>query len=527
MSINKTSDLSHQGLARSAGVIGLATLCSRILGFIRDMVIARLFGVYIYAQAFVIAFKIPNLLRDLLGEGAANAAIVPVLTEYSVKRTREEFWGLANVLMNVILIVLCGITILGAVFAPVMVRLIAPGFSASPEKLAATILLTRLVFPYILLIGLAAYAMAILNTLKHFSIPAFSPCLLNISIIACALIWGEGVKGLAAGVLIGGLLQLAVQIPVLYKKGFRFSFKKNFGHPAIKQIGGLMAPRLFSSAIYHLNNFMDSIFGSLAFIAGEGAVAALYFSYRLIQFPLGIFSNSLSQAVLPTFSQQALEPDQKKLKATLGFGLRMIFFLMVPASAAFMVLSDPLVKNLFGGGRFDLHSVRMTADALFFYSIGLAAYGGVKILQSCFFSLKDTVTPTKVSVLALIINVCLNAILMFPMKLSGIALATSISGITSFCVLFYILRKKINGFDYRALFPSFIKIALASIGMAAVCYLASRWDPGIRNHILARGFKLLFPMICGIIAYAGFCFALKVEEIRKLVIWIKGNSPAI
>jgi len=527
MSINKTSNLSHRSLARSAGVIGFATFCSRILGFVRDMVIARLFGVYIYAQAFVIAFKIPNLLRDLLGEGAANAAIVPVLTEYSVKRTKEEFWELANVLMNVFLVVLCGITILGVVFAPVTVRLIAPGFAASPEKLAATILLTRLVFPYILLIGLAAYAMAILNTLKHFSIPAFSPCLLNISIIACALFWGEGVRGLAAGVLIGGLLQLAVQLPVLYKKGFRFSFNNNFAHPAIKQIGKLMTPRLFSSAVYHLNNFVDSIFGSLAFIAGEGAVAALYFSYRLIQFPLGIFSNSLSQAILPTFSRQALEPDQEKLKVTLGFGLRMIFFLMVPASAAFMVLSDPLVKNLFGGGRFDLHSVRMTADALFFYSIGLAAYGGVKILQSCFFSLKDTITPTKVSVLALIINICLNAILMFPMKLSGIALATSISGITSFCVLFYILRKKINGFDCRQFFSSVLKVVLASIGMAAVCYLASRWDPAIHNHLLCRAFKLLFPITCGIIAYAGFCFGLKVEEMRKLVTWVKGNSPAI
>ncbi|MCK9594351.1 MAG: murein biosynthesis integral membrane protein MurJ [Candidatus Omnitrophica bacterium] len=527
MSINKTSNLSHQGLARSAGVIGFATLCSRILGFIRDMVIARLFGVYIYAQAFVIAFKIPNLLRDLLGEGAANAAIIPVLTEYSVKRTKEEFWALANVLMNVILVVLCGVTILGVVFAPLMVRLIAPGFAASPEKLAATILLTRLVFPYILLIGLAAYAMAILNTLKHFSVPAFSPCLLNISIIACALIWGEGVKGLAAGVLVGGLLQLAVQIPVLYKKGFRFGFKRDLGHPAIKQIGGLMAPRLFSSAIYHLNNFVDSIFGSLAFIVGEGAVAALYFSYRLIQFPLGIFSNSLSQAILPTFSQQALEPDREKLKATLNFGLKMIFFLMVPASAAFMVLSGPLVKNLFGGGRFDLHSVRMTADALFFYSIGLAAYGGVKMLQNCFFSLKDTVTPAKISVLALIINVGLNAILISPMKISGIALATSISGITSFCALFYILQKRINGFDCRPLFIVALKVILASIGMAAVCYSASRLDPAIHNHLLDRAFKLLFPIVCGVAAYAGLCSALKVEEMRKLAVWVKGSKPAI
>ncbi|MFA5287137.1 MAG: murein biosynthesis integral membrane protein MurJ, partial [Candidatus Omnitrophota bacterium] len=293
-------------VAKAASLIGSATLVSRFLGFFRDIVIARLFGVYLYAQAFVIAFRIPNLFRDFVGEGATNAAFIPVFSEYSLKRSKEEFWELANVVLNFLLVILMAITILGIMFSPFIVRLIAPGFLVSAEKFALTVKLNRIIFPYILLISLAAYSTALLNSLKHFAIPAFAPCLLNISIILFALLFGEGIKGLALGVLVGGALQLAVQIPVLYKKGFRLKVPKTMNNPGAKDIGKLMVPRLLSSCIYQLNNFVDSIFGSLSWIVGEGGVAGLYFSYRLIQFPLGIFSNAISQAILPTFSQQVV-----------------------------------------------------------------------------------------------------------------------------------------------------------------------------------------------------------------------------
>lgn len=260
MSTGKSKeDWAHKAIARSAGAISFATLISRILGFIRDVVIARVFGIYAYAQAFVIAFRIPNLFRDLVGEGAANAAFVPVFSEYAEKRSKEEFWELVNVMLNLLLVVLMAITLLGIIFSPLIVRLIAPGFAASADKLQITIRLNRIIFPYLLLIGLAAYSTAVLNSLKHFSVPAFAPCLLNISIIVCALIFGEGIKGLALGVLIGGVLQLGIQIPVLYKKGFRFRFPNKFKHPAAFTIGRLLTPRLFSSSIYQLNNFVDSI----------------------------------------------------------------------------------------------------------------------------------------------------------------------------------------------------------------------------------------------------------------------------
>ncbi len=511
---------TNKSITKSAGIIGIATLLSRILGFVRDIVIARMFGVYIYAQAFVIAFKIPNLLRDFVGEGAVNSALVPVFTEYKVKHSQKEFWELANVVLNLLLVVLMAITLLGMLFSPIIVRLIAPGFIASPEKLEATVKLTRMLFPYILLISLAAYSMGLLNSLKHFVVPAFAPCLLNISLIVFAMLFGEGIKGLALGVLVGGVLQLAIQIPVLYRKGFRLRLFHSFKHPAAGLIGKLMIPRILSTSIYQLNNFVDSIFGSLAWIVGEGGVAVLYFSYRLVLFPLGIFSNSLSQAILPAFSAQVLEADHTDLKHTLSWGLRATFFVMLPASAGFMVLAYPLVYTLFGGGRFDLNSVHLTSNALFFYSIGLFAYGGTKILQSCFFAMKDTKTPTKVSALALVSNIVLNALFMFPLKTGGLALATSLSGISSFVVLFFLLRKKLGGINESEIAASFLRILVASIGMGFVSWMLYS-ALGIREcSIVSKIISLGVLIFLSVAAYFGFCIIFRVREMKELFNWL-------
>ncbi|MDD5108489.1 MAG: murein biosynthesis integral membrane protein MurJ [Candidatus Omnitrophica bacterium] len=496
----------NHAVARSAGIIGIATLVSRVLGFIRDIVIARLFGVYIYAQAFVIAFRIPNLFRDLVGEGASNAAIVPVLSEYSLKHSKEEFWELANILLNLLLVILSVVTILGIIFSPLIVRMIAPGFIASPDKLQATINLNRIIFPYILLIGLAVYAMAVLNSLKNFTVSAFAPCLLNVSIIICALLLGEGIKGLASGVLLGGILQLAVQIPVLYKKGFRPKFTRCFKHPGVMQVQRLMLPRLASSGIYQLNNFVDTIFGSLSAIVGEGAVAVLYFSYRLIQFPIGIFSNAIAQAILPTFSTQVLEDNRENLKNTLYWGLRAVFFVMLPMGALFMVLAQPLIFTFFGGGKFDVNAGLLTSNALFFYSIGLCAYGGTKILQCCFFALRDTVTPTKIAGLSLLLNIILNSLLMFPLKIGGLALATAISGIISFLFLFFILSKRLGGFGEGKILNSFLRILIASLCMAGVCFLVN------------QALNLAWALFCGVLSYIVFCFIFGVAELKEFIL---------
>ncbi len=513
MSINKYSlGKQNQAVARWATMISLGTLVSRILGFVRDIIIARLFGVYLYAQAFVVAFRIPNLFRDLVGEGASNAAIVPVLSEYNFKRSPKEFWELANILLNFLVVILSAITIFGIIFSPWLVRLIAPGFIASADKLQATISLNRVIFPYILLIGLAAYAMAVLNSLKSFALSAFAPCFLNIAVIVCILIFGEGTRGLATGVLLGGLLQLAVQLPLLYQKGFRPKLALNFHHPGVVQIKKLILPRLASTSIYQLNNFVDSVFGSLVAIVGDGGVAVLYFAYRLIQFPVGIFSNALAQALLPTFSTQALEPSQENLKKTLAWGLRIVFFVMLPVSALFMVLAGPLVTTFFGGGKFDFNSARLTSEALFFYSIGLAAYGGNKILQTCFFSLKDTVTPTKISGLALLMNIILNTALMFPLKIGGLALSTSISGIISFYLLLYLLSKRLGGLHEYKIFNSFWRILLASLCMSGVCFL------------VLRALNFGWALFGSALAYILFCLLFRVVELKKLMYWLANRN---
>jgi len=359
-----------------------------------------------------------------------------------------------------------------------------------------------------------------LNSLKHFSVPAFAPCLLNISIIVFALLLGEGIAGLASGILVGGFLQLAVQVPVLYKKGFRLNLFKRFKHPAAKSIFKLMLPRILNTCIYQLNNFVDTIFGSLAMIVGEGGVAALYFAYRLILFPLGIFSTSLAQVILPTFSTQALEDNHDNLKRTLSFGLRATFFVLLPSSVGFMVLSGPIISTIFQGGRFDAYSTLLTSKVLFYFSIGLFAYGATRILQSCFFALKDTVTPTKVSAIALGMNIILNAAFMYPLKLAGIALATTVSGICSFLLLFLLLKKKIGDFHIKEIAVSFLRISAASIAMGATCFFISRCSFFLTGGAFFKYLDLISAVFIGVISYIAFSLILRVKEMHEVRKWL-------
>ncbi len=500
--------MSKQHIIKSAGIIGFATVISRVLGFVRDIIIAKFFGTAKYAEAFVVAFRIPNMLRDLIGEGATNAAFVPVLSEYAVKK-KEEFWELANVILNLLLIALSVITIAGVLASPLIVRLIAPGFLGDPEKFAITVKLTRLMFPYILLIGLTAYTMGVLNSLKHFSMPAFGPCLLNIAIIICAIIWGESVMGLASGVLIGGVLQLGVQIPVLYKKGFKFSFTRKLNHPAANKIGILLLPRILGSCVYQVNLFINTILASLSGIVGLGGVAALYYANRIFQFPLAIFGIAIAQAVLPTMSREALEIDSDKLKKTLSFSLRVINFIIVPASIGLIVLAVPITRTLFERGKFDRYSTLITADALVFYSIGLFSYSGIKVLVSCFYSLKDTLTPVKIAGLSLLLNVILSLVLMFPLKIGGLALSASVAGIFNFSALFYALRKKIGCLDGRRILNSFLKVTIAGMVMAFAIYICA----------FKIGLNLFIVIFIAIVSYSIATFIFDVKESKEFISW--------
>ena len=510
-------------MIKSTGVIGAATAFSRVLGFVRDIVIANFFGTGIGAQAFVVAFRIPNMFRDLVGEGAANAAIVPVMSEYEAKSSRSEFAHLFRTIFNLFFIGLSVITVLGVLFSPLIVRLMAPGFAKEPAKFFLTVGLSRLIFPYIFLIGLTAITMAALNTLRHFAVPAFGASMLNITLIISALWLGSrfGIYALGIGVIAGGVLQLGMNIPVLYRKGLSLDLRAGFRHPANKKIALLLIPRILGSAVYQLNIFVDTILASLAWIVGAGGVAALYYANRFIQFPLGIFSIALAQAALPKMSREAAAGDMEGLKDTLSFSLRMICLIILPSSFGLALLGRPIIKILFERGQFDSYSTWITQNALFFYAFGLAAFSGIKILVSCFYSMHDTITPVKTAGTAVFVNVILNLILMWPLKLGGLALATSISATLNFFMLFFRLKKKIGPLDEARLIDSFVRIFLASavMGLAASSMVRFFRIEDIASSAIRFG-SLLAVILAAAAVFVLASIGFGVKEMKDLAQWV-------
>lgn len=504
-----------KALIKSTGVIGFATATSRVLGFVRDIVIARFFGTAVYAQAFVIAFRIPNLLRDLVGEGAMNAAFVPVLTDELTKNGKKDFLRLAQVIFNILFWVLALLTVLGVILSPLIVRLIAPGFIADKAKFDVTVTLTRLLFPFLLLVGLWAYAMGVLNSLKIFAAPAFGPAALNLSMILCAMWFGEDVFGLATGVLAGGLLQLAIQLPPLYMNGWKFSLTRRFYHPKAKSVGRLLVPRSLGACVYQVNVFVSTILASLSGIVGEGAVAALYYANRVWQLPLAIFGIALAQAVLPTMSRHVALNDTDKLKETLHFSLATLFFILIPSTVGLIVLAEPITKVLFQRGAFTSYSTGITATALLFYSIGLVACGGIKVLVNAFYSMHDTMTPVRTAIGSLVINLALNIMLMFPMKLGGLALATSISAIFNFIALYILLERRLGNFGRAFIIDTFLRVLTAGVVMGVFLWLiVMAFAPFRLTH-------LVFSIISGIAVFLISSYLFGVKEMKDLVVWAR------
>ncbi len=509
----------HKRLARSAGIIGFGTSISRLLGFIRDIFIAKIFGTSVFADSFFVAFRIPNLLRDLVGEGAANAAFVPVFSEYLVKKDRNDYWNLINALFKLMAILLAAITVLGVFFSPLIVRIIAPGFKVDPQKFLTTINLTRIIFPYIFFVGISAFLMAVMHSFKSFAAPAFSPAMLNICLIIGAVWWTKhlGIYGLAWAVLLGGVIQILIQVIPLFKTGFRFNPKSSLKHPAMGKISKLLFPRFLGSCVYQINLFVDTMLASLSGVVGAGGVSALYYSNRLVQFPLAIFGVAVAQAALPTMSTQSQESSLKNLARTVSFSLRSVFFITIPSAVGLMVLARPIVSLLFERGEFNAYSTGITSSALTFYSLGLFAYAGIKILVSAFYSMQDTFTPVKVASFSLIINVVLNLILMFPLKVGGLALATSISATSNFLFLFILLKKRIADLEYKEIIFSSLRILLASLSMGAAAKL-SYLKAGI--FLNGESSRIIVTILISVISYVFFSAFFRVEELKNLKAWI-------
>ena len=509
---------TNRKLIRSTGIIGFATSSSRILGFLRDILFAKLFGTNIYAQAFVVAFRIPNMLRDMVGEGATNAAIVPVLTEYRHRSSEEEYWAAARVILNIMLLVLAVLSVVGVVFAPVIVRLIAPGFLEDPEKFSSAVFLTRMITPYLVFLGVIAYSKGVLNSFHRFAAPAFAPVILNIAMIAAIMFLCPvmGIHGMVIGVIVGGILQVAAQVPSLYRVGLRLSGKIRFMHPIAKRIGKLLLPRILGTAVYQISVFIDTVLASLGWIVGAGGVAALYYSHRLIHLPLAVFGISLATAVLPRMSKEAASGKMDDLKGTISFSLNAIFVVMIPAAVGLIILAEPLVRVLFQRGEFTAYSTMITSGALFYYAFGLFAYAGIKILVNAYYSMGDTRTPVRTAAIALGVNVVLNLILMWPLKIGGLALATAVAATANFIMLYVSLVRRIGDIGTRSILKGILRVFAAAFVMGLATYVSKSMFlagdvSGLRGIAIIMG-----TVIVSALVYLGAAHMTGVEGVRKV-----------
>ncbi|MBF0122994.1 MAG: murein biosynthesis integral membrane protein MurJ [Candidatus Omnitrophica bacterium] len=505
---------TNQKILQSTSVMSLGTMLSRILGFVRDIIFAKFFGTALGADAFVVAFRIPNLFRDIIGEGAANSSFVPVMTEYKENRP-EELKEFLNAVFLWAVRVLVVITIIGVLCAPLIIRAIAPGLASAPERLELAANLTRIMFPYLIFIGLTALFSAIQFTFGSFTMPALGPCLLNIALIVSTLmaVWWmkQPVYGLAIGVVVGGLLQLWFQWRPLKKHGVVFRWPRTINHEGVKRVGKLLMPRILGTAVYQLNIFIDTICASLSSIVGPGAISAIYYANRLVFLPLGVFGVALAVASLPVFSRYALVDNKEEFKKTLVFSLQNIIFVMLPMTVFFCLLARPIIRVIFQRGAFDVYSTIITSDALFFFSLGLIGYGGVKILVTAFHALQDTKTPVKVAVMALVVNAALNGILMFPMKLSGIALASSISAFVNITVLAVLLEKRL-GIFLPSLRGFLLKIIVPALGQGLVVWAFWRWLFPVPEIL-----RLVIVFVLGSTVYWFIAHLCKFEQPKAII----------
>ncbi len=462
----------NRRLIRSTLAVSTPTLLSRIFGLFRDMIQANYMGTGTRMDAFTIAYTIPNLLRRLTGEGAMTAAFIPVFTQEKSEKSREELWKFAHHFFFDLTVIMALITVLGVLFAPVLVKLISIGFKDIAGKWDLTIALTRFMFPYIFLISLAALAMAILNSFHKFFVPAFTPVLFNLSIITLAVIFAgraeEPSYVFAAGVVVGGVLQLAFQLPFLWRQGMQFKPLLSFTHPGVRKVGKLMVPGIFGAGLYQINYAISKAIASLL---EEGSVSSLYYAARVQELTLGLFSIALSIALLPTFSDQAAKQDLDGMKNTLVYSFKLIFLVAFPAMVGLLLLNRPIIQVLFQRGEFNEQSTAMSASCLFFFAMGIPFISGVRIMAPAFYSLKDIKTPVIVAAFIMVLYISLSVLLMDPFRVGGIALALSVSSVFNFLVLFYLLERKIGRIPKKSIVISALKSAFSAAGMGAVVWL--------------------------------------------------------
>ncbi|HEY7445585.1 MAG TPA: murein biosynthesis integral membrane protein MurJ [Vicinamibacterales bacterium] len=470
---------SGSRLARSAGIIGLATMTSRVLGLVREQVLAYYFGAGNAMDAFVIAFRIPNLLRDLFAEGAMSAAFVPTFTRQLTLSGKPRAWRLGNNVITALTAITIPLTILGMVFAEPLVRLYAEDFSRVPGKLELTVQLTRIMLPFLTLVAVAAALMGMLNAMHRFFVPALSPAMFNVGTIVCAVtlvgvmprLGLDPVVAIAIGTIVGGLGQVLLQWPALDREGFRYWPSFDWSDPELRRVAALMGPSIIGLAAVQVNLFVNSI---LATGEGTGAVSWLSYAFRLMYLPIGLFGVSIATAAIPGISTHAAREELTAMRGAIARGLRMMLMLNIPATLGLVALARPVVGLIFERGEFTSADTNATAIALMFYAPGLIGYSFVKLASPAFYALHDSRTPVIVSILTMVLNIVLNITLVRLMGYSGLALGTALAALFNASVLLWRLRGRLDGLEGTRLAISLGKIMAASAVMAAGAWAVER-----------------------------------------------------
>ncbi|HYN84764.1 MAG TPA: murein biosynthesis integral membrane protein MurJ [Pyrinomonadaceae bacterium] len=545
----------QRGVARSAGIVSIAVLGSRVLGLVRDQFFAAFFGAGFLYDTFKIGFLIPNTLRDLFAEGALSAAFVKTFTDYTEKGREEEAWRLAGMVMNALAIVLSVVTILGVLFSPQIVSVVARGFP--PEKAALAVTMTRVMFPFILLVALAAVAMGVLNTKRQFGIPASASTMFNVGSIVGGLAfayWLSGgtwetptdpravpepaaqwaLIGMAVGTLIGGGLQFLIQVPSLLRVGFRFRPEVSFTHPGVRQVMRLMAPAIIGTAATQINVLVNTFYSSSI----AGGPSWLNYSFRLMQFPIGVFGVAIGTATLPTISRFAARGDTANFRSTLSSSLGLVFLMTIPSACGLVVLGRPIVALLFEHGAFDAADTDMVAAALTGYSIGLAGYAAIKVLSPAFYALDDARTPMLISLFSIAVNAVAGYFLRewlsgygvseaYPHGYghAGLALSTSCVALVNFFALAFFMRRRIRRLEGRRILSSFLRISLASAALSVASYLTYVWllrRLGPRG-LTAQLIEALVPIAVGGAVFVLAAKLLRVQELEQAVGAVAGR----
>jgi putative peptidoglycan lipid II flippase len=519
-----------RGLAGYAGLTGSATLISRILGLARDQVLAALFGAGNEMDAFIVAFRIPNLVRDLFAEGAMSAAFVPTFTRQLTLKGKPAAWRLGNNVLNALLITTGLIVVAGIVFARPLVAVYAGDFASVPGKLDLTVRLTRVMLPFLPMVAVAAAVMGMLNSLHHYFVPALSPAMFNVATIAGAfalvpvmpLLGFPPIMAIALGALAGGFGQIAIQWPSLRREGFRYRPVCDPRDPALRRVLIMMGPGTIGLAATQVNIFVNTL---LATSEGTGAVSWLTYAFRLMYLPIGLFGVSIGTAVLPAVSHHAAVGDSAEIRRTVSRGLGMMLMLNVPATFGLMVLATPIVRLLFERGHFLPADTAATAAAVRLYAVGLAGYSAVRIVSPTFYAIGESRIPAIVSAAVIVVNVVASVALVRAIGFQGLALGTSMAAIVNAAVLLWMLRRRLGGIQGGRLLATLIRVTLSAALMAVsaivIQHAMDRVAPGPR--LAAQVIRLAASIGGSLAALAATAKVLGVEEFDGALALIQGR----